>query len=157
MLRIWSQRHRGVGWILLQKRKILGQMWNQRERQHAITKSPMSVQHTSAMFITKNGPTTRLISINSWLWQPMHGTCHDQLGWNWNANPLLGSNQIIGFLLSHRLMFQVPSPRPHPCAHAGTPRPHPVKVFTVGCTTVVYVQRHYNSTVEQTDFILTYL
>ena len=44
-------------------------MWNQRERQHAITKSPMSVQHSSAMFITKNGPTTRLISINSWLWQ----------------------------------------------------------------------------------------
>lgn len=117
------------------KRKILGQMWNQRERQHAITKSPMSVQHSSAMFITKNGPTTRLISINSWLWQPMHGTCHDQLGWNWNANPLLGSNQIIGFLLSHRLIFQVPSPRPHPCAHAGTPRPHPVKVFTVGCFT----------------------
>lgn len=64
-----------------------------------------------------------------------HGTCHDQLGWNWNANQLLGSNQIIGFLLSHRLIFQVPSPRPHPCAHAGTPRPHPVKVFTVGCFT----------------------
>ena len=108
------------------KRKILGQMWNQRERKRAITKGPMSVQHTSAMFITKKWTHYKNDQHQQLAVAATHGTCHDQLGWNWNANQLLGSNQIIGFLLSHRLMFQVPSPRPQPCAHAGTPRPHPV-------------------------------
>ena len=38
------------------------------------------VQHSSAMFITKNGPTTRLISINSWLWQPRMAHVMTNLG-----------------------------------------------------------------------------
>lgn len=117
VLRIWSQHHRGVGWILLQKRKILGQMWNQRGRKDAITKGPMSVQHSSAMFITKNRPTTRMISINSWLWQPRMAHVMTNLGgtgmqircW-FKPNPwvscLTGSQvDVLVNFLSHSLVF----------------------------------------------------
>ena len=101
-----EQHHRGVGWTLLQKIKILGQLWNQRERKHTITEGPMSVQHSSAMFITKNRPTTRIISINSWLWQPRIAHVMTNLaGTGMQIRWFKPNHWVSSVSEAHRLMF----------------------------------------------------
>ena len=67
---------------------------------------PMSLQHSSAMFITKNGPTTRIISINSWLWQPRIAHVMTNLaGTGMQIRWFKPNHWVSSVSEAHRLMF----------------------------------------------------
>ena len=67
---------------------------------------PMSLQHSSAMFMTKNGPTTRIISINSWLWQPRIAHVMTNLaGTGMQIRWFKPNHWVSSVSEAHRLMF----------------------------------------------------